>query len=106
MAKVTLARNCGNGNVEHVIFGDKYQASNFYRSYCGNVAGIISCEEISAIGSGEYKDVNCFNCPLEKICLCPNRLFKERGEEDYRKVTLTDFTKFYEDEDRVKVLNL
>lgn len=106
MAKVTLARNCGNGNVEHLVFNDKYQAYNFYNSFCGRVAGVISCEEVYTIGTGEHKDVNCYNCPLEKYCLCSNRLFKDIDEEEYRKVIQTDFSKFYNDEDRVKVLNL
>lgn len=106
MAKVTLARNCGNGIVEHLIFGDKYQAHNFYNSFCGRVAGVVSCEEITYIGTGEYKDENCTYCPLESICLCPNRLYKNNGENEYVKVIQTDFSKFPDDEGRVKVLNL
>ena len=94
MAKVTLARNCGNGIVEHLIFGDKYQAYNFFNSYCGHVAGVISCEEVSYVGSGKYKDENCDYCPLEKFCLCSNRLFKGKDDKEYRKVTHMDFTAF------------
>lgn len=77
--RVVLARNCGNNIVEHNIFSDPYQAANFYQSYCGKVSGVVKCESVYAIGSGEYREENCFNCPLNHCCLCENRKYTDEN---------------------------
>ena len=91
--KVTLARNCGNGVVEHIIFGDPYQAFNFCQSYCGRVAAVVKCESIYTIGSGEHAERNCFNCPLCHICVCENYNLTDVDGKNYT-TKVTDFTKF------------
>lgn len=102
--RVTLARNCGNNIVEHIIFDDPYRASSFYGTYCGKVAGVVKCESIYAIGAGEHREENCFNCPLHHCCLCENRKYTdEYGKSFYVKVW--DYTKKSNDPNFFKELD-
>jgi hypothetical protein len=101
--RVTLARNCGNNIVEHIIFDDPYRASNFYETYCGKVAGVVKCESIYTIGAGEHREENCFNCPLHHCCLCENRKFTdENGTKFY--VSVWDTTKKSNEQNAIKKL--
>lgn len=92
--KITLARNCGNNQVERIIFSDPYRAHNFYNSFCGKVAAVVKCEEIYHIGMEEYREENCFYCPLCNICLCENRKYTDENGEKFP-VTITDTTNGY-----------
>lgn len=90
--KVVLARNCGNNRVERLTFSDPYRAHNFYNSFCGRIAAVVECEEVYAIGSGQYRKENCFNCPLCDICVCENRNFTDEHGNHFP-VIFTDCTK-------------
>lgn len=90
--EITVARHCGEGVVEHIRFSDPYQAYNFINTYCGKVSAVVKCEELYSIGTGENKEENCYNCPLEGLCLCPNRVYCS-PKESCKKVVNMDFTK-------------
>lgn len=73
--EITVARHCGEGVVEHIRFNDPYQAYNFINTYCGRVSAVVKCEELYSIGTGECREEDCYNCPLEGLCLCSNRVY-------------------------------